>query len=221
ASIFMVVLTQTRVSIVALAAGAVMFLSIRGGRARLQTLAITAGVMAFGGAIFVVAVRMGIIDIRRYLVSSVVIDGTLLPGSSVVSRLSIWRSSIDMYLSSPIVGVGPGQWNWAKYDVGSRFAVLLDAHNGYLHTLAEVGVVGLAMMLFLVGVAVWRFVHALRLRGERPAIGDAAAVGFLVWGMTELMNAGVNKAMMLPTMLIMLFVAVMPSDENDAQEVAT
>jgi O-antigen ligase len=72
-------------------------------------------------------------------------------------RIALWRDAWKMIEKHPIFGQGLGtfQWTFPAYesvnpDVPARYA-----HNDYLQALAEVGVVGLALLLWAFGIA-WR-----------------------------------------------------------------
>jgi hypothetical protein len=83
-------------------------------------------------------------------------------------RVAEFRAALDVAAERPIAGVGPGQavlvWATDTPPSKDRFAVETNlvsakyAHNAYLQTLAEIGLVGLALVLalaVLLGRAVW------------------------------------------------------------------
>lgn len=88
------------------------------------------------------------------------------------------ETSVRMFASRPIFGVGIGQY----YLLAEQFAperLLPDyrrvqAHNPFLQTAAELGVFGLVAFTWLIGAAFWLVARALR---ERPH--DAYLVGAL------------------------------------------
>ena len=72
-------------------------------------------------------------------------------------RLPIWRDAWKMIEGAPLFGRGLGTFRWTfptfetfEPDIPARYA-----HNDYLQALAEVGVVGVALLL-------WAFVHCWR-----------------------------------------------------------
>lgn len=86
---------------------------------------------------------------------------------AVNTRLELWSAALKMFREKPLLGIGLGQfkmlypryitrWNWDLVrGRGSFFA-----HNLFLHTLAELGALGLLALLFFIAVlmrAVWRF----------------------------------------------------------------
>jgi hypothetical protein len=82
-------------------------------------------------------------------------------------RYQFWQAALDAFESKPVLGVGAGNYDLWWNVHGSIAVVTLDAHSLYLETLAELGVVGLLVLLaFLVVVAA----SGLR-RVLRPAFG--------------------------------------------------
>lgn len=67
------------------------------------------------------------------------------------SRLALWGAAVSMFLSSPLLGIGYGNYRvlYGRYlDVpGGR----VDSHNLYLQLLAETGVIGFLAFLVIVG----------------------------------------------------------------------
>jgi O-antigen ligase len=90
---------------------------------------------------------------------------------AVVERMAQLQAGWRMLLSSPLLGIGPGNYSVAypTFAVGEWYISRGHAHNFYLHIAAEAGVVGLAAYLALVGAAV-----ALCIRGLRRAQGVIA-----------------------------------------------
>jgi O-antigen ligase len=104
-----------------------------------------------------------------------------LTSASTSGRIDIWKVGLRMVRAHPIVGVGSGNYTVAEphYLLTSPGAIqrgefIIDtplvAHNIYLHVLAEMGVVGLALFLGVLGLAIrsaTRAVEIFRRRGER------------------------------------------------------
>jgi O-antigen ligase len=108
-----------------------------------------------------------------------------LQGASGNGRYQYWQAAQDAAATDPWKGVGPGTFEfwWARNSTTPAF--IRDAHTLYFETLAETGLVGLALLggllLFVLCVAVAR---PLRVpTGSR--IWIAAAVGGLAAFMTS------------------------------------
>ena len=61
-------------------------------------------------------------------------------------RYQYWQVAIDAFKSSPLKGIGPGtfQFYWAQHQTLGEF--VRNAHSLYIETLAEAGIVGLALI---------------------------------------------------------------------------
>jgi hypothetical protein len=108
-----------------------------------------------------------------------------LESSAGNGRYQAWQSALDANATDPLVGIGPGTFEywWAREGTVPLF--LRDAHSLYLETLAELGIVGLALLLGLLGTVVvtgLRLVRsALDQRRRAYAAAALAAAGiFLV-----------------------------------------
>ena len=93
--------------------------------------------------------------------------------SNILSRIVLWKYAVRRFSESPVLGVGFARYNdpglrlqtagVASLAVrGDRATNVYNAHNMYLHLLAESGVVGLCLLL-AVWVGLWREMR----RGER------------------------------------------------------
>jgi len=68
-------------------------------------------------------------------------------------RFAIWETAWDMWLDHPATGVGPGHFDrrYREYRSHELQARPERAHNDYLNTLADLGVVGLGLGLAVIG----------------------------------------------------------------------
>ncbi len=83
---------------------------------------------------------------------------------AIIERLAHWEAAKRMFDSAPLLGVGPGNYaaNYADFRLLLWPEALGHAHNVYLNTLAESGVVGFDAFLLLWIVAAlgcWRVVR--------------------------------------------------------------
>lgn len=121
-------------------------------------------------------ITVGLLKSRKYLVLALVIVlgwQVLLPtsvqqrismtteassngqfDSSSEERLTLWRDALDMFKQNPITGTG-----FNTYEFMHRVGSYRDTHNYYLKVLAETGLVGIVLFLFLLRMlftAGWR-----------------------------------------------------------------
>lgn len=104
-----------------------------------------------------------------------------LTSTSTSGRADIWKVGLRMVRANPILGVGSGNYTVAEphYLLISPGAIqrgefIIDtpypAHNVYLHVLAEMGVIGLGLLLGVIVLAIRSAVRAVAVfkrRGER------------------------------------------------------
>ncbi len=76
---------------------------------------------------------------------------------ATVERLAHWQAALAMWSEKPWLGQGPGQYElaYARFRLPRWPEPLGHAHNYYLHTLAETGLVGLAAFLAFLGSTLW------------------------------------------------------------------
>jgi O-Antigen ligase len=107
-------------------------------------------------------------DLNRHLFS---LSGTW--------RIDLWRVALKDVAAHPLLGSGAGTYDrsWLRHRPTARLSVL-DAHSLYLETLAELGSVGLALLLTLLAIPLVAAVRARRHPLVPLAFG--AYVAFLV-----------------------------------------
>ncbi len=98
-------------------------------------------------------------------------------------RLKLWQDTAEMIRDQPWMGHGPGSYRWVYPRFRHHMTAYLDpqfAHNDYLHTLAEYGVVGLLLCLAAVFIVALKSLLALRrIERESDACMVAACIGAL------------------------------------------
>ena len=120
-------------------------------------------------ALFGLLLRRSAIEVRRIIVGvslMLVVVAVYLGWSTHTGRgrIMIWLETLLIWMRHPWLGVGLGQYNLHQLEAQHRFfalgdwtrdfhqnaAFVLDAHNQYLQILAEQGLLGLGLFLFLV-----------------------------------------------------------------------
>jgi O-antigen ligase len=99
-------------------------------------------------------------------------------GTLQSNRYAYWRVALRAFGDEPLRGVGAGGWEvyWLRYRKLDEFAQ--DAHSWPLQTLAELGLVGLALLLaFVVGVG-WAAREARRIA---PVLAGGPIAGCVAW----------------------------------------
>ncbi|MGH2905863.1 MAG: O-antigen ligase family protein [Solirubrobacterales bacterium] len=87
------------------------------------------------------------------------------------NRHNLWASALDAFESQPLIGRGPGTFEfwWSRNGVNGEF--VRDAHNIYLEALAETGIVGLVLLLGLFVSLVAVALSSRGVLGESPNVG--------------------------------------------------
>jgi O-antigen ligase len=84
--------------------------------------------------------------------------------SSAAGRVDAWYTGLEMFISHPLFGIGPGLFA----DNNGN----LTAHNSFVLVLAEMGLIGYTLWLALVG---YGFMMTLAVLRHRPELPDARA----------------------------------------------
>lgn len=97
-------------------------------------------------------------------------------------RLEIFRATIEVIREKPLTGHGIGTWvhNYPTKITGTNAPMHSTPHNDYLLYLSEIGLIGLAGLLWIWAV---QFVVAARLGGEMGAKLAMLGIALLVGGM--------------------------------------
>lgn len=184
AALVVLILTGSRTSTIATVAGLgiVTWYAVRAGDGRARIvftimllLLGLLGVMYRGAIITNVALFLELDNSARGL------------GSGATGRVEAWKATWDLFLDNPLIGIGYRTSEAALGGAGG-------AHNGYLTTLVEIGLIGfLGVMVFLIS-------GILRVRNQAGrggvhnsyAILFAMATGYMLVAMFEryLINVG-------------------------------
>ena len=106
-------------------------------------------------------------------------QGAQLTDVSARGRYQFWAGAVDAWESKPVLGIGPGTYEfwWAQHGDPDAAIFVVNAHSLYLESLAELGPLGFLLICAFVLVAL----IAGALRAWRSTLGDrpelAAALG--------------------------------------------
>jgi tetratricopeptide (TPR) repeat protein len=123
-------------------------------------------------------------------------------------RLDLWRSALTIFSQHPLFGAGPGTWVQLKLEAtpaGATNLVLPHAHDLYVQTLAEVGIVGSMALVGLVVLIGRRLLSGTRSRDRGLAVESCAGrVGLVAIAGQSLTDDVVN----LPAVCLLLVLVV-------------
>lgn len=92
-------------------------------------------------------------------------------------RLHIWQVAWQLFLQTPWLGQGFGQFDWAYFQAGQHIPELGNsmehAHNLILHLLAELGIVPVLLLLALLGLWVRPLLAALNQSGHKQSVDSS------------------------------------------------
>jgi hypothetical protein len=184
-------------------------LRLRIPRARRRTIAaaLTAGVLLAGAvtAVAVDAPAQAREQYRAFVNGNVVDPGPdlrrRLTDTGNNGRLAAWRIARQAFSSAPLRGIGAGSYE-LRWQLERPVALhMVDGHSLYLETLAELGVVGLVLVVVLFGGILVAL--ARRLRGpDRHAAAVALAAGIAL-----LLHAAIDWDWEMPVLFLWLFAA--------------
>ena len=131
---------------------------------------------------------------------------THLSSGSGSGRYQFWSAAIDAFKAHPIDGIGAGGYEayWDRH--GSLSVPVRDAHSLFIESMAELGLVGLLIVLGFLGVAIVAGSRRAPTRSPGAVVGAALAV--LATGM---LSAAIDWTWELPACfgLVVLAMAVL------------
>jgi len=132
-------------------------------------------------------------------------------------RYQWWGAAIEANATDPLLGIGPGtfEFYWAR--AGTIPGFIRDAHSLYLETLGELGVIGATIIFALVfGTLGFGFRRSLRAPPERRPWAAAATAGCAGFAVAAAADWAWELAV-LPVMFLCLAAALLSDrDEPDA-----
>lgn len=147
-------------------------------------------------------------DVEAHVLSVV----NLETDNSNLERLNRWRCALRMAKDRPIIGFGPGmyQFEYGQYQVASELTYLStfrgekgNAHSEYLTALSETGWPGLILFLLIIGAT---YVLGLRLAYRVPEAADRwLAIAALLGLTTFFVHGAVNAFLDQEKMAILVF----------------
>ncbi len=183
-------------AVLSVASAAVLVTALALTHSRGTWLAVAAGtliVVALGAGGRRWAVRAGLLIV---LLMSVLFAITAFGAPGFLeARGDYWHAAWQVAARHPLGGTGAGTFDlaWAAYGDLARWGEAVDAHNLYLETLSEVGLVGLVVIAALMVPVV------AGVRTTRPSVITTAALGGAV---TYLVHAGLDWDWEMPAVTV-------------------
>jgi tetratricopeptide (TPR) repeat protein len=109
-------------------------------------------------------------------------------GNSMLVRWQYWRASAKMYADHPLTGVGPGNFTsfYSHYKPAAALESVSDPHNFPLSILTQYGPLGLAAMLAMIFVPLWKIIfpkssNSTEGSREPPSVFKAQVITFMLF----------------------------------------
>ncbi len=144
-------------SAIAVGALGLLLLLLPESRSALRRLAATRAVRSAALAVVLVVIAIGLVLLPSLLAR--------LTANTLTSRLSFYVSALRMFASAPLLGSGPGTWvarRAAFTDPSGVDMYIPHAHDIYLQTLAEFGLLGALVGAVVVATLAWLVLGAIR-----------------------------------------------------------
>lgn len=127
--------------------------------------------------------------------------------SSIITRLLLFRTSVNMIIENPFFGIGSGKWNYLKNDFGFPINVLIDSHNGYLAVISQYGIFpGILFIIFILIKPAFGFTSLK----SKSNLFDLSYIS-LVMFVAEFSNAGIFK---IQVFTFLAFIAIVLTREK-------
>ena len=127
---------------------------------RLRRLAVVAGVLALAGLVVAENPVDRFDQFKEPPARGVVIVGSHhFTSDNGSGRYQFWDAALDAFGHEPLHGIGAGQWGTWWNGHGSIYYAVLDAHSLLFETAAELGAVGLALIVLFFAIPIragWR-----------------------------------------------------------------
>lgn len=114
---------------------------------------------------------------------------TALPAQEAVPRRKLWEAAWLMWKDNPVIGVGSDQFRlrYTEYVPEVRHDERVRTHNIFLEALADHGVIGLVVMVYLLLAAAWTQLRLVR-DGAADGVKRVFALALLVATMAYVMH---------------------------------
>lgn len=103
--------------------------------------------------------------------------------ATLTGRTDIWRITINTWLNNPWFGYGPNLWDIEFRITHGAALAAWHAHNQYIHSLGEAGIVGLVAMLIYTAAFIY---YGFKFAGKTRGVSLALLLLILVRTVTEI-----------------------------------
>ena len=120
-----------------------------------------------------------------------------LSGASI--RIHTWKIAWQLFISSPWLGQGFGQFDWGYFQTGEHLpnvsVTMEHAHNLIFHLLAELGLLPVLMFLGLIGLWLKNIFYTIK---EQNKAKDLSSLAFYCWLLMLISIMGIHSLLEYP-----------------------
>ena len=134
--------------------------------------------------------------------------------ASFMTRVYIWRGTLDMIKDNPLIGTGIGTfvWGFPRYRPPGLDSKVVHAHNDYLHMAAEMGLLALPLMLWMVIII---------LKRGFSAAGDPVFIGMSTGLLSVFLHGLIDFNFHIPANMMLIsalcaFLMIMRKNEDSS-----
>ncbi len=133
------------------------------------------------------------------------------------SRYQFWSSAVREFKHDPLTGTGSGTFQiWWTRD-GDISETVIDTHSLYLQTAGELGLIGFALLIGLLGLNLFAGGRAaVRARGNKRSLLAAVSAGTLVFWLTSIFD-WMWKLPVIPIVTLLLLAVLLTVDTAPEQ----
>lgn len=137
-------------------------------------------------------------------------------------RIYIWKNALDMFRLRPLTGVGIGQYPiYYKIYEGApvKYRIFTHAHNIYLHILAELGLIGLCIFLWLIyKIIKFTIINYNNIKKDVFLFALLASlIGFMIQELFEFSITDSGGTTILVGVLLGWYIGLLSTNENNDQ----
>jgi O-antigen ligase len=170
--------------------------------------------------VIISVILVSFVAVAGYMGSSLPVksrfERTFMGGKIEDARFSYWGPAVKMWKEKPWIGVGPGHFDvrFPAFRPPTAQSRPRYAHNDYLNTLAEWGIVGLAIVISFVVLSYLSAVQALRYLRRKTELGEGKSnrTAFVFGGgfalLSLLLHSVTDFNMQIPANAILLLTVV-------------
>jgi len=134
--------------------------------------------------------------------------------STLTGRTEIWEITLETWRNNPWFGYGPTLWD-LEFRIKYGIPAAIHAHNQFIQTLGESGLIGLAALLLYVGALVG---YALKFSVRTKGVSIALVLMLLIRAMTEVpfrMFLSLDVAFLIHLIIFVTLIMLARGTSND------